>query len=101
MFEVKFGVNLLYPFSNKISRSFVLYSGHKESGLFRLSLSIGLWRAWMDMETVYKKAGKPCTTSLLSICLCSSLPGCSLCIRDFFFDRDTPNLIKFHSHLEV
>lgn len=66
MFEVKFGVNLLYPFSNKISRSFVLYSGHKESGLIRILLSIGLggpgWARGLYMD---RKAERPSTASLL------------------------------------
>lgn len=54
----------------------MLYSGHKESGLIRISLSIGLggpgWARGLYMD---RKAGRPGTASLLKMEYAPALPS--------------------------
>lgn len=53
-------------FLNRISRPLVLYSGHKESGLIKISLPIGLdGPGWAWSCTWAEKAERPGTDSLL------------------------------------
>ena len=86
IFEVQFEVHFDSHFLTESSQLPVLYSGHKESGLIRISLSIGLggpgWARglYMDRKRQRGPVRPPCSKWNMPLL---SPPGRQVSVRDF------------------